>query len=157
MIRFLLIFTALIHTAIGETPRETLDAWLKACQVGNFDKAWALEVKNLNLPQNLQEEERKIAKANFDRNGGEISVEVLAEKIAEDCAAFAVNESRKEGRPAFDLDPIYLLKQDGGWKIFTNPGQLKNVAPEKAEAFAKLEAWFKTFKQDATSQRKINR
>jgi hypothetical protein len=157
MIRFLLIFTALIHTAFGETPRETLDAWLKACQAGNFDKAWALEVKNLKLPQNLQEEERKIAKANFDRRGGETSVEVLAEKVEGDCVAFAVNESRKGGRPAFDLDPIYLLKQDGGWKILTNPGQLENAAPEKAEDFAKLETWFKAFKQSAISKRKTNK
>jgi hypothetical protein len=157
MIRNLLIFTALIHTTFGETPRETLDAWLKACKVGNFDKAWALEAKNLELPPNLQEEERKIAKANFDRNGGEVSLEVLAEKVEGDCAAFAVNESKKDGRPAFDLDPIYLLKQEGGWKILPNPGQLKYVAPEKVEAFAKLEAWFKAFKQDATSKRKTSK
>ena len=53
-----------------------------------------------------------------------------------------------------DLDPVYLLKQAGEWKILTDPEQLKNIAPEKTEAFAKLEAWFKGFKQGAIWQRK---
>ena len=65
-----------------------------------------------------------------------------------------MNQSKKGGQAAFDLDPVYLLKQDGRWKILTHLGNLKGIAPEKTEAFAKLEAWFKAFKKDAALQRK---
>jgi hypothetical protein len=157
MLRIFFAFSLLVCTASAQTPRQVLDSWLKASQSGDSEKAWALEAKNLKLPQNLQDEERKLAKTNFGRSAGELALEILAEKAEGNCAVFVVSQPMEEGQTGMDLDPIYLIQQEGGWKILANPGQMQGLMQEKAGPFGKLEAWFKGFKQGAFWQKNLSK
>lgn len=139
----------LTQVALCTSPKETLLSFKNAVQSGELDKAWELQTQNKKLPGNLLHEERE----NFKRNMGRIvkgwDFEILAELTEGDCAVIAINESTKDGQPAFDLDPVFLTKQDGTWKVVQNKEPFLKIEPEKKVVLDKLELWFEGFKQGA--------
>ena len=60
-----------------------------------------------------------------------------------------INESKKAGRAAFDLDPAYLIKQGDEWKVFPDVSDwdvAEQLAKDKVDSFKNLETWFKARK-----------
>lgn len=141
------IFLAFVQLGFCALPKEVLTAYKNALQAGDLDQAWELHVKRKDLPASLVAEEREIFNRNAGRTVEAWNFEILAELSEEDCAVFAVNEATKDGQPAFDLDPVFLIKQNGSWKVCENAADFKNIDPEKKAALDKLQMWFKGFKQ----------
>lgn len=71
--------------------------------------------------------------------------EIIEEKMEGDCAVVVINELKKEGRKTFDIDPAYLIKQEGEWKVFPDVPDWdlsEQVAKDEVETYKKLEVWF---------------
>jgi hypothetical protein len=151
-IRVFVLLFALVDTALCGTPREALLAYKQAWDENDFDKSWVLEAKSKKLPEKLQQQERELARMKLEHRGEGWNFEILAERIDGDCAVIAISETQKGDVRAWDLDPVYLLKQDGEWRICRTSKRLKAVAPEKSPVMTKLAAWFKGFKQDVHAQ-----
>ncbi|MDB4508213.1 hypothetical protein N9051_01375 [Akkermansiaceae bacterium] len=54
----------------------------------------------------------------IDLTGKGWDFEIIEEKVDADFAVVVINESNKEGRKASDIDPAYLIKQNGRWRVF---------------------------------------
>jgi hypothetical protein len=145
--RILILFLILFNVGLCQSPQEVLTAYKNACQADNFEKSWALEAQNKDLPERLKQQQRDLAQFNFEHRKEGSDFEILAERIDGDCAMIIINEIQKEGQPAFDLDPVCLIKQDDKWRICRTQKRLDLVAADKAPVFAKLQAWFEGFEQ----------
>ena len=70
-------------------------------------------------------------------------LEAIEEK---DCAVVMINQTRQDGKKEMDLDPLYMLKQDGKWKVLTSfstwDRDYYKLQPAQIEAFKKLETAF---------------
>lgn len=151
--RILILFLILFNIGLCESPQEVLTAYKHACQAGDFEKSWAMEAQKKDLPERLQQQQRDLARFSFEHRKEGSDFEVLAERIDGDCAIVIINEIQKEGQPTFDLDPVYLIKQDEQWRICRTQKQLDLVAPDKAPVFAKLQLWFEGFVQGVKWQK----
>ncbi|HYG75267.1 MAG TPA: hypothetical protein VEK08_09720 [Planctomycetota bacterium] len=72
-----------------------------------------------------------------------VVVEAVEEK---DCAVVIINQNKQDGKKDTDLDPMYMLKQDGAWKVLTSfstwDRDYYKLQPAQTEAFKKLEKEF---------------
>ena len=81
--------------------------------------------------------------------------EIIEEKISGDCAVIITNESKKAGKKAFDIDPVFMIKQDDVWKVMPEltqwdmsgsvpvdkqPASMK-LDERKTVAYKELEKW----------------
>ena len=145
----LLLAFFLIQTAFGGTPTEALGEFKKSAQAKDFEATWKHAAKFDGLPDQVTEYLKGKVKRFIDLTGKGWDFEIIEEKVDGDCAVVVINESKKEGRKAFDIDPAYLIKQDGEWRVFPDVSDWdisEQVAKDKVETFKKLEAWFKARK-----------
>ncbi len=128
------------------TPQETFKAYIMAAKDRDFDKLWTLQAKLKNVPERIQQQEREIARSNFERNSTDADFVILSQRLVGECAVIITREVKHGVEQAMDLDPVFLVKQDGEWNICRTLKRVEAVAPEKIEVFSKLEAWFQGFK-----------
>lgn len=80
-------------------------------------------------------------------SGGSWDFEVVECKEDRSCAVVVINENVKQGRPAVDFDPFYLVKQDNAWRLLPNPciydRDYYGFSPGRLERFERLKQWFK--------------
>lgn len=141
----------LIQSSFAGTPSQAFAAFEKAAKEKNFESAWKLTVRFEGLPDHITEEQKKDIRRLIEITNNGWSFDILEEKTEGDCAALVADESMKNGKPAFDIDPIYLIKQDGEWKIFSDLTQwdsAKQFAKDKVDTLTKLEVWFKARKAE---------
>lgn len=114
---FLTIVSLLISPLFAESPMEVLNAFKKAAQSENFAETW----KHTAKFEGSSDEITKYLKERVQRVigifSGENDFETLEEKIVNDCAVVVINESLKDGEKTFGIDPAYLIKQNGEWKV----------------------------------------
>jgi hypothetical protein len=131
------------------TPTETLTAFKKAAKAKDLEATWKHAAKFKGLPDQVNEQLKGEVQDFIDLRARGWDFEIMEEKIDDDCAVIIINESKKEGRKSFDIDPVYLIKQDGAWMVFphlTNWEIAEQVAKDKVESYKKLEEWYKTRK-----------
>lgn len=136
----------LIPSVFAGTPTEALGEFKKAAHTKNFEATWKHAAKFDVLPDQITEHLKGKVKRFIDLMGKGWDFEIIEEKVEGDCAVVVINESKKEGRKTFDIDPAYLIKQGGEWKVFpdiTDWDIAESVAKDKVESFKKLEAWYK--------------
>lgn len=111
----------------------------------SFEDTWKHTAKFDGLPKEATEYFKAKVQKFIDLTGSGWDFEIIEEKIEGDCAVVVINESKKEGKKAFDLDPAFLIKQDGEWRVLpdvTDWKIVKKVAKDKAASFEKLVVWF---------------
>ena len=147
----LLLFTLLVQSAIAGTPAEALAAFKKSTQANEFEATWKQVAKFEGLPDQATEHFKGKIRRFIDLAAEGWEFDIMEEKIEGDCAVVIINESRKAGVKSFDLDPAYLIKQGGEWKIMPDLSDwdiAEQVAKDKVDSFKTLEAWFKTRKAE---------
>jgi hypothetical protein len=147
----LLLVTLLIQSVIAGTPTEALAAFKKSAQVKDFEATWKQAAKFEGLPDEATEHFKVKVQRFIDLAAKGWDFEIIDEKMEGDCAVVIINESKKAGEKAFDIDPAYLIKQGGEWKVFPDVSDwdiAEQVAKDKVDSFKKLEAWFRTRKAE---------
>ena len=135
-----------IQTAFGGTPSEALGDFKKSAQAQNFEETWEKSAKFEGLPEQVTDYLKGKVKRIIDLTGKGWDFEIIEEKIEGDCAVVVINESKKGGKKSFDIDPAYLIKQGGEWKVFPDVSDweiAESVAKDKVASYKRLEAWFK--------------
>lgn len=147
----------LVQSAFCGTPTEALTAFKKAAETKNFEEAWKLSTRFNGLPDQITEHLKAEVAEFIDSVGEDSDFEILEEKTEGDCAVVVINESMKDGRKSFDIDPAYLLKQDGEWRVFPDVSDwelAEQFAKDKVETYKRLEIWFKERKAELKKQHK---
>ncbi len=142
-----LLAILLVQSALAGTPSEALGAFKKAAQTKSFEETWKHAAKFDGLPKEATEYFKAKVQKFIDLTGKGWDFEIVEEKIEADCAVVVINESKKGGQKAFDLDPAFLIKQDGEWRVLpevTDWKVAKKVAGDKVGSFEKLSTWFET-------------
>lgn len=140
----------------GETPSEALGAFRKSAQAKDFESTWKGAAKFEGLPDEVTEYLQGKVKRFIELAGRGWDFDIIEEKVDGDCAVVVINESKKEGRKAFDIDPAYLIKQDGEWKVFPDISDwdlAEQVAKDKVETYKKLEECYKARKTELKKER----
>jgi len=126
-----------------------IDLW-KLLKAGDVDLAISMlalvEMKTSGENKELhQYMKNKLSKHSKRFVEGKWDLKVLEHRIIGDCAVVIANEYLKEGRPAFDLDGIYLIKREGSWRITWNCFKQKydGASPSQLERLQKLRSWCK--------------
>lgn len=152
----LLLAFILIQSALAGTPIEALGEFKKSAQTKDFEATWKHAAKFDALPDQITEHLKGKVKRFIDLTGKGWDFEIIEEKIDGDCAVVIINESKKAGRKTFDIDPVYLIKQGGEWKVFpdlTDWDIAESVAKDKVASFKKLEAWYEVRKVELKKKR----
>jgi hypothetical protein len=137
----------LVQSALGGTPSEALGEFKRAAQSKNFEDTWKYAAKFDRLPKEATEYFKAKVQRFIDLTGKGWDFEIIEERVEGDCAVVVINESKKEGKKAYDLDPAFLIKQDGEWRVLpevTDWKIAKKVAEDKVSSFEKLSTWFET-------------
>ena len=140
-----LLVTLLIQSAFAATPAEVLAAFKKSAQARDFEATWKQAARFDGLPDDATDYFKGKVQRFIDLTAGGWDFEIVEEKIEGDCAVVIINESKKAGKTAFDIDPVYLLKQGDEWKVLPDLSDwdiAEQVAKDKVGSFKKLEAWF---------------
>lgn len=135
--------TQLIFAA---TPKQTLITMRDSAKKGDFDATWKHTVKVKKIPAQAEEHFKGKIKRMIKLMAQGWDFDIKEEKIMGDCAVVVINESKKAGKLSFDLDPVYLFKQNGHWKVFADLSDwdvIEYVDKGKVDTFKKLEQWFK--------------
>jgi hypothetical protein len=143
------ITTLLVQSALGGTPTDALAAFKESAQARDFEATWKYAAKFEELPDQATKYFKGKVQRFIDLTAKGWDFEIIEEKIEGDCAVVVINESKKAGQKAFDLDPAYLIKQGDEWKVFPDVSDwdvAEQVAKDKVDSFKKLEEWFKTRK-----------
>ena len=147
----LLISLAIQTAAFGGAPTEALADFKKSAHAKDFEGTWAHAAKFEGLPNEATEYFKGKVQRFIDLCDKGWDFEIVEEKVEGECAVIVINESKKAGEKAFDLDPAYLIKQGDEWKVFpdiTDWDIAEQVAKDKVDSFKKLEAWFETRKAE---------
>jgi len=92
-----------------------------------------------------------------DTAAGKSEWEIVDSKSDGECAVVIINESKKQGRPAQDFDPLYFVKQNESWKVLPRLSEYKSdvwkLKEEMIKKFTDLEAWFETRKQELVAKK----
>ena len=142
-----LLAILLVQSALAGTPSEALGAFKRTAQTKNFEETWKHAAKFEGLPEEATDYFKAKVQKFIDLTGKGWDFEIVEEKIEGDCAVVVINESKKEGKKAFDLDPAFLIKQEGEWRVLpevTDWKIAKKVATAKVASFEKLSTWFET-------------
>ncbi len=136
---------------LAETPTEVLKAFEKAALTKDFDATWEHAAKFEGQPEVLTQyfKEEVGDFIRITRKGWKF--EILEEKIDGDCAVVVINDIGKGDKDTFDLDPIYLIKQNGKWKVLpelTNWDEAKRGMKDQVATLEKLDAWFEGRKKE---------
>jgi hypothetical protein len=88
---------------------------------------------------------------------GEGDFEAVDAKSSADTAVVVVKVTRKGGRPVSELEPLYLVRQDGAWRVpptFNKfrAGSYTLPTAEQVKRFEELAAWFDKKKQTLIEQ-----
>lgn len=144
----LIIFLLFITTQVifAATPKQTVTMMRDSAKKGDFETTWKHTVKITNLPAQAEEHFKGKVKRMIRLVAQGWDFDIKEEKVMNDCAVVVINESKKAGKSSFDLDPVYLFKQNGEWKVFADLSDwdvIEYVDKSKVDTFKKLEQWFK--------------
>ena len=154
---FTLLFLLLCQSLFAGTPTEALTAFLKVAKAQNFEETWKhtaqYEGINADYSQYFQSKVQKVV----DLAATGWTLEILEEKISGDCAVIVANEKKVGGsEDALNIDPAFLIKQNGEWKVMPSltewnlldrvpadkqPASMK-LDETKVAAYKELEKWF---------------
>lgn len=137
------------------TPTMALKAFKQALKKNDTDTAWSHIVLYDILPErSIQAFKQKIQKMiKLQQSGWDFTI--MEEKVDGDCAVIIINESKKDGKASFDIDPAYLLKQNGEWKVFVDITSYRlatEAEKDKAPAFERLKQWYDARKKELKAQ-----
>lgn len=72
------------------------------------------------------------------------------------CAVVIINENRKHYRPAFDLDPAYMIREADGWKLLASltsyDDRLHVLTQADLANFAELQKWYEGREAEISAQ-----
>ncbi len=124
------------------TPTEALKAFQQAAKDQKLENAWKhtaqFEGASEELTQYLKSRVQRILKLSADGWG----FEILEEKINGDCAVIITNESTKAGKKAFDIDPVFMIKQGQEWRVMPDITQwdmTESIPTDKQPASMRLD------------------
>lgn len=155
--KILAIITAMLcQCVLAGTPTESLNTFRKAAKEQKFEDLWKLSAQFGGSPEDLTAYFRDKVRRSMKLAAEGWDFELIDEKIIDDCAVIIINESTKQGQKAFDIDPAYLIKQNGDWKVFPgltnwNMAEMmsKGILPQatllnkdQTEAYNKLQQWY---------------
>lgn len=103
--KLLILFAILFaQAALAGAPMEALTAFKKAAQSKDFDATWKHAAKFEGLPDDATDYFKGKVQRFIDLTSNNWDFEILEEKVEGDSAVVVINESKKAGRKAFDLD-----------------------------------------------------
>lgn len=132
----------LCHFAIAGTPTEALKAFQQAAKDQKLKDAWKYTAQfdgaSEEVAQYLKSRVQRILKLSADGWG----FEIIEEKISGDCAVIITNESMKAGKKAFDIDPVFMIKQGEQWRVMpeiTRWDMTRSIPADQQPASMKLD------------------
>ena len=136
------------------SPLELTRGFRDALRAGELSEARGMIAKVEGPPEQdtvlpLEEMSDQMARGDWD-------VEFTEYKQEGSCAVVVSNEKIKDGEPSFDLDPVYLILQDGAWRIspdFTDYECLIKLDSGAEAQFDRLRTWFKLRKEQIYESR----
>ena len=136
------ILLFLCHSLLAGTPTEALKAFQQAVKDQKFEDAWKQTVQfdgaSPEVTQYLKSRIERTLKLSAEGWG----FDILEEKISGDCAAIVTNEIKKAGQTALNIDPVFMMKQSGEWRVMpgiTKWDLTKHIAAEKQPDSMKLD------------------
>ena len=156
----LVLFSCLLCAAgltKAGTPTEALAAFWKAARSGDFDATWKRVVKFDELPPEFVEDQKEKLRRVMKLIASGTNMESLEEKVEGECAVIVGNETEAGQTGIQDLDAVFLLKQDGEWKVFaeiTEFALAEAGGKEKLDAFKKLKKWYEEREQAIRQQKR---
>ncbi len=136
------------------SPLELTRGFRDAMHAGKLSEARGMIAKVEGAPE--QDIALQLEEMSDQMASGEWGLEFIEYKQEGSCAVVVSNESIKNGEPAFDLDPLYLILQDGAWRIspdFTDYEGLIKLNSGAEAQFARLRTWFKLRKEQIYKSR----
>ena len=148
IIKVIAIGATLLSLAISsaETPSETLNAFKKAAQAKDFEATWEHTAKFEGQPEALTNHFKTKVQRVIDMMEKGWNFEVLEEKIDGNCAVVVINEAKKAGEDAFDIDPAFLVKQGDSWKVLpeiTSWRAAGEALKDQVATLEKLNVWYR--------------
>ena len=124
------------------TPTESLKAFQQAAKAQKLEDAWKHKAKfegaSEEVTQYLKSRIERILKLSAEGWG----FEIIEENVSGDCAVIVTNESTKGGKKAFDIDPVFMIKQGEEWRVMpdiTKWDMTKRIPADKQPASMKLD------------------
>lgn len=134
--------------AADDGPSRVAAEYLDAVDKGDLAKAKSLTARFPKL--SADDLDRLTAKAAAGLKQSAIKLVPEQTKIAGDCAVVVGKQSK------FDLDPIYLLRQDGRWRVLPTITRFDHKTIELSATqqadFPKLKTWFQAKKAENYKQ-----
>ena len=148
----------LIQSALGQTPSEVLTTFKKSAKSKDFDETWKHVAQFEKLPTQITDYLKQKVQRHISYFSNDSDFQIIEERIDGDCAVVVINENNKRGVASFDIDPVYLIKQNGEWRVFPEISDWKierNVLGEDVEAtYQKLKIWYNEREEALKKQHK---
>jgi hypothetical protein len=136
--------------AAADAPTKVGAQYVDALKKNDLAKAISLSARFTKLAE--EEMERLTSKVAAALKGKPMTILAEPSKILEDCAVVIGKQSE------MDLDPVYLLKQGGQWRVLPTITRYDHQSFELSEVqqarFLQLKTWFKEMK--AENYKKVN-
>ena len=129
----------------AETPTEALKAFRKAAKANDFEAAWA-HTAQFETPAEGTEYFKGRVQRVLEMMEKGWDFEALEEKIDGNCAVVVINEAKKAGEDAFDIDPAFLIKQGDTWKVLPEITGWRNAGDflkDQVPTLEKLKVWYR--------------
>jgi hypothetical protein len=134
-------------------PEETAKQFLFYLHNGRPDDAFRMFAINEKMSAAFVEDERgDLERISQPATAGTWRLEFVDVHTQGPAAVAVINESIKRGKPAFDLDPLYMVYFDDQWWVvpgMTRHGPASAFLPDEEYAiFDVLEKWFQQRKME---------
>ena len=131
----------------ADRAKDAVEQFRKDLKANKPEDAVKLLARFPKLPEEYyQRQEMKLARHAKRASEGDYDFSVIEAKTSDQCAVVIINEDVKQGRRSIDYDPVFLLLQEGKWRILPGLTQYDREEFSMDDAtkkrFAKLENWF---------------
>lgn len=150
-----LLLILLCQSLFAGTPTEALNAFGKAAKEQKFEDAWKHTAQFEGASEEVNNYLKSLVRKVFKLSKEGWSFEILEEKISGDCAVIILNEIKEPGQNGLNIDPAFLIRQNGEWKVMPKltqwdvsaripagqqPASMK-LDEKKIAAYQELEKW----------------
>jgi hypothetical protein len=141
-----------VTTQVGGDPESVVNRFLQALRDSEVDSAEAMiaPVDERNRPQAARAQRQRLEQRARRMSAGQRDYRVIESKVAGDCAVVIVDEFIRDSQPSYDLDPVFLIRQEGRWQVLYYQSLAGNYAltDEQRTELGKLNDWFRQRQQE---------
>ena len=143
-------------SAARQSPQAVASSFFSALRRNKTDEAGRLIAVFPKVPGDFMK--RRIEVMASRMSAGRWDSQVISGRAVGGAAVVIINEGLKSGQQAFDIDPVYLIRQKESWRILPKLTRYNRPYFEFSERqiaeFQQLEKWYKEQKAGLIEQRR---